>query len=294
MIPTTCAGDKDSLFASASGGRAPYSYSWSDGTSVIGASNTIQVNPLVTTHYIVTVTIYCGVVTASAPITIHVNPLPTLTVTPPGGSICNGLPSGISMTANGANSYVWNPSIGLSSTTGAIVTASASATTTYTVTGTNSTTGCMNKATATISRTEFTAGMALASPAQVCASRFAIELPVRGENQPCPSFTEVTQFGAGSVGATTPRPAYFAASENNFIEISNLDNNPTNVGGLTLEFWNNPILDRSYTIPAGVVLQGHSVLVLHIQPAPTALPIITITPWVPTIRFLRRLLTVTC
>ena len=49
-------------------------------------------------------------------------------------ALCNG--QSVSLTASGANTYVWSPGTALSATTGATVSANPSATITYTVTGT--------------------------------------------------------------------------------------------------------------------------------------------------------------
>ena len=76
-----------------------------------------------------------------------VHPLPTVTVTV-SSTICDG--NSITLNANGANTYSWNPLTGLNTTTGATVIASPNTTTTYTVTGTNTTTNCTNTATSTI------------------------------------------------------------------------------------------------------------------------------------------------
>jgi len=54
------------------------------------------------------------------------------------------------LTASGANTYTWTPSGGLSATTGATVTANPETTTTYTVEGTVTETGCKNTARATV------------------------------------------------------------------------------------------------------------------------------------------------
>jgi len=66
--------------------------------------------------------------------------LPVIIVSPSSGSFCAGA-SGISLLASGAGAggtYVWSPSVGLSATTGASVTATPMGSTIYTVTGTTS------------------------------------------------------------------------------------------------------------------------------------------------------------
>ncbi|MFZ1333160.1 MAG: T9SS type A sorting domain-containing protein [Flavobacteriales bacterium] len=64
---------------------------------------------------------------------------PTVSVSPGSPTICVG--GSVVLTASGASaSYSWSPNTGLSSTSGAVVTANPTSTTTYTVTGLN--TGC--------------------------------------------------------------------------------------------------------------------------------------------------------
>jgi phosphodiesterase/alkaline phosphatase D-like protein len=70
-----------------------------------------------------------------------VNTTPVLSVSPSTASICGGV--SITMTASGAATYSWSPSTGLSSAVGATVTASPSANTTYTITGTSAA-GCVS------------------------------------------------------------------------------------------------------------------------------------------------------
>ena len=79
--------------------------------------------------------------------TTTVSPPPVLTITPASDSICPGNSSMLSV--SGADTYSWSPASGLNTTTGANVTASPSATTTYTVTGT-SVGGCTGTSSVTI------------------------------------------------------------------------------------------------------------------------------------------------
>lgn len=78
---------------------------------------------------------------------ISVNPLPDIRITPANPAICVG--GSVVLTATGGSTYVWAPAEGLSSTTGAQVTASPAVTTAYTVTGTDAK-GCVNTNTITI------------------------------------------------------------------------------------------------------------------------------------------------
>ncbi len=123
------------------------SYSWSPAaglSSITGVS--VTASPTVTTIYTITGTDINGL-TNTATATVTVNLLPTITVSPIAPSICSG--TSISLTASGATSYSWSPSTGLSSTTGATVTASPIATTTYTINGTTGG-GCVNSTTVTV------------------------------------------------------------------------------------------------------------------------------------------------
>lgn len=59
---------------------------------------------------------------------------PALTITVNSATLCAG--NSATLTANGANTYSWSPSTGLSATTGSLVVANPTVTTTYTVIGT--------------------------------------------------------------------------------------------------------------------------------------------------------------
>lgn len=69
---------------------------------------------------------------------------PSVSVSPSSSTICLG--SCVSLTASGSTEYTWAPAAGLSATTGSVVTACPSVTTTYTVTETT----CNNTATALV------------------------------------------------------------------------------------------------------------------------------------------------
>jgi gliding motility-associated-like protein len=80
--------------------------------------------------------------------TVVVNNLPTVTAAS-NQSICQGTTAGVSITATGANSYVWTPATGLSCTNCSSPTALPAATTTYVVTGTDGN-GCTDTGVVTI------------------------------------------------------------------------------------------------------------------------------------------------
>lgn len=137
-----CAGSNFTVTANISGGGAPYSYVWSDGVGgVYPNAATITANlPAGTYNFTCLVSDSCGA-SCSSNVTVVVNGLPTVTVSPTTALYCN--PSTpIALTASGAATYAWSPATGLSATTGNVVNASPSSNTTYTVVGTDAN-GCV-------------------------------------------------------------------------------------------------------------------------------------------------------
>lgn len=82
---------------------------------------------------------------AIASAVIVANPLPNVLITPPSGLICPS--TSIVLTALGAGTYTWSHALGSNTA----VVATPTITTTYTVNGTNITTGCTGNQTVTIS-----------------------------------------------------------------------------------------------------------------------------------------------
>ncbi len=139
--PVICRGSCTALTSS---GAA--TYTWSPGTGLSATTGaTVTACPTVTTTY--TVTGISGGCSGTRTVTVTVNPIPTITATPVSSTICRG--SCTSITASGAATYTWSPGTGLSSTTGATVTACPTVTTTYTITGTSAL-GCVGTSTVTI------------------------------------------------------------------------------------------------------------------------------------------------
>lgn len=106
-----CSGSSATLAAN-SNGCSSCTYAWSNGVN----GNSITASAA--SNYVVTSTNVCG--SASATYNLVVNPTPVVTLYSSADSICAG--SSIELTATGATSYSWT-GIGLSSTTGAKVTA---------------------------------------------------------------------------------------------------------------------------------------------------------------------------
>jgi len=154
-----CAGGRDTLTLSGyTYPQSGISIQWQSATAIDGpytnvtnGNNNVYITPVLTstTYYRAVVT--CangGAFATTAPFTVTVNPIPTITINPSAPTICSGQ-GGVTLTASGASTYTWSPGTGLSATTGATVTATPTTTTTYTVTGTASN-GCTNTQTVTV------------------------------------------------------------------------------------------------------------------------------------------------
>lgn len=138
---------------------------------------------------------------------LTVNALPTVTVTPASG--CGGVAgiNGLLLTASGANSYTWAPVSGLftnaTATTpyaggnSATVYAAPTAYTAYTVTGTNTATGCSNTASAQINYTP-PAPVVTPSSVTMCLGDPAVKL----KSSSSQSFT--ASFPSGTVNIPIP------------------------------------------------------------------------------------------
>ncbi len=127
-------------------------YTWtSSANGGLGAvtGSTVTATPTSTAiaTYTVTGTNNKGCVNTNT-VTINVNPLPAVTITAANsGTVCSG--NGITLTGNNANTYSWTSTAGggLSGSTGTTVTVTpTSSPSTYSVVGTNTVTGCINKA----------------------------------------------------------------------------------------------------------------------------------------------------
>jgi GEVED domain/Secretion system C-terminal sorting domain len=197
---TVCAGSNLTLNGTAIGGGSPYTYSWAGPNSFTSTSQ----NPTITGitlagagTYTLTINDGCAAV-STASVTVVVNPLPTVAVTPTTGLICNPAGSPINLTASGGTSYSWLPATGLSSTTIANPIATPVATTTYTVTGTSAL-GCVNTATTVITvGAALTMSSVTATPTTVCNGGSSVltaaaSLPAATYCQP--TYSNGTQFG---------------------------------------------------------------------------------------------------
>jgi hypothetical protein len=121
-----CSGSLDILNASGAS-----TYNWQPGNM---SGSSVNINPTVTTTYTVTGSTSNGCVKSDT-LTVSVNPLPTVAATASSSTFCSGTSS--TLTATGASTYTWSPG----NLSGNPVSVSPTASTTYTVTGTDAN-GC--------------------------------------------------------------------------------------------------------------------------------------------------------
>lgn len=260
-LTSVCDGTGTTLTLTGASGDAGVQYQWASSTTAGGPYTTLLGTSLsqatgnltVTTYYVVGVLCsVSGQATQTLEFAVTVLPNPTVSVTPSSATYC--LPGGpaVVLTGNGAATYNWSPSTGLSATTGTTVNASPSATTTYTVVGTAAN-GCTASGTSAVTVSE-TPGVSsvTATPPSVCSggnsqlaaaggttSAYTItSIPFAGVPTPgigvttlANNGTQVTALSAGSLDdggwASRPLPftfmfygqAYtsFAVSTNGFI-----------------------------------------------------------------------------
>ena len=165
--PAICEGESSVLEATGAS-----TYTWTPSGSLSSSTGSlVTATPSVTTTYTVTAVDISGCTTLGS-VTLTVNTLPIVAVTPVTSTICEG--SSVSLTATGASTYSWSPATGLDVTTGATVVASPITTTIYTVTGT-SVEGCTATFTATVNVTNISAPT-VTSPVTYCQNDVAAPL----------------------------------------------------------------------------------------------------------------------
>ncbi len=148
---TICVGSSATLTAA---GATTYSWSTAATTSVE------VVSPTATTSYTVVGTDAIGCSNLDT-LTLTVNSLPIITINSSSAAICSG--TSATLTANGANSYVWN-----TSATTLSITVAPSVSTGYTVTGTD-VAGCVNTETISVTVNPLPTLSLTASPSSICA-----------------------------------------------------------------------------------------------------------------------------
>ena len=143
--PAICNGQSTTL-----GATGATTYSWTPGTDISATTgDVVTFNGTSTSASAYTVTGTSLGCSASAVVSVTVNPLPTISAVATDPAICIG--TSTTLTASGtADAYSWTPATGLTATTGAVVNFNGTVTSAYTVTGTISATGCNNTATVAV------------------------------------------------------------------------------------------------------------------------------------------------
>jgi len=236
-------------------GNGASNYSWSS-----GVQNAIAFTPTTTATYTVTGTNGNGC-SASATTTVVLNNLPTVSISSTANVVCAGV--AITLTANGANNYIFTGGI----TSG--ISFIPSATTTYTVTGTDGN-GCTNSATKTITVNPLPVLGIIPTSTSVCPGG-SVTLSGTGANTYSWSggitnglqFTPTTSSsytltGTDNNGCTNsyiqqvtlyPLPTVTANASSNLICAG--DNLVLTGGGASTYVWNNGINNGVAFVPTG-------------------------------------------
>jgi len=180
-----CSGSSTTLSASGAS-----TYSWTDGTNNY-TGNSINVSPTSNTTYTVTGTI--GTCSATATVSVTVNPSPSLTVNATPSSICQG--NNATLSASGASTYSWTD--GTNNYTGNNVTVTPTLNTTYTVTGTIGT--CSATATVSVTVNAAPSLTVNATDNQLCTGESAT-LTANGAN----TYNWSHSLGSGSSKTVSP------------------------------------------------------------------------------------------
>jgi hypothetical protein len=176
---STCAGAATTLtFSSSSATMAGVSLQWASSTSSVGPFTNMGTGLTQNTgtlassmFYIVTSSCAISGSTAVSPtfaLTYNANPI--INTIASGTTFCSPAGAPLTFTASGANTFTWSPAATLSSSLGAVVTATPSGNTNYIVNGTNTLTGCSSSTNITIIvNTSPTFSFATATPSTLCS-----------------------------------------------------------------------------------------------------------------------------
>lgn len=150
--PTTvCEGTSMTITGVASGGGGPYIYSWTGPNGFTASTDVFTLatmSPSQSGKYRLSITDNCSAVKLDS-VEILVNPNPVITINGTSNLYCQS-GTAVNLTASGADTYAWSPAGSLSASTGAMVSATPSANTTYTAVGTFTSTGCFASNTYTV------------------------------------------------------------------------------------------------------------------------------------------------
>jgi gliding motility-associated-like protein len=191
---TKCAGDPAPL--SAFGG---VTYTWVPATGLSCTTCFAPIaTPPTTTTYTVTAfnTFGCA---KSTTVTVVINPLPVLVISPLPAKICYG--SDVTLTVTGASTYTWYPTTGLSADTGSTVVAAPLSSVIYSVTGTDAN-NCKSTGSDLVTVVPVPPAPTVVSPISYCKNTIAVSLTATGSN-----LLWYTTSVGGVGDSTAPLPA---------------------------------------------------------------------------------------
>jgi hypothetical protein len=106
------------------------------------------------------------------------------------------------------------------------------------------------------------AGLVTSTPTPAVVVGDSVTLNVSSPALGSVKITEVVLFRTGT-GATSPYPSFIPTSGNDdLVEITNISSSPADISGFTFEVLGTG--PRTFTFPAGTVIPGNQVVVLHI------------------------------
>jgi hypothetical protein len=172
-------------------------------------------------------------------IAVTMSPLPTISATAVNPTFCSGNTTDIN--ATGGVSYTWSPVTGLSSTTGAMVTASPTSTTTYTVTGLDAV-GCSNTSQVIINVT----------PLDNATFTYPNNTICEGSSNVIPSITSNGSFGASPSGlvfadASTGELDITSSITNSYLVTFTTNGTCPNTSSQTINITSSPDASFSYS-----------------------------------------------
>ncbi|MBK6989753.1 MAG: hypothetical protein IPH33_16830 [Bacteroidetes bacterium] len=214
---TICEGQSSTLEATGA-----TSYTWSPAGSLSSSTDPIvTATPTTTTTYSVVAVDFNGCQSIGT-VTLTVNPLPIVVVTPATSNICEG--SSVSLSATGALTYAWSPATGLSATTGSPVVATPTTSTDYTVIGT-SVDNCTASAIASITVTSVAAPTA-SSPITYCQNATTSALTATA--LPGNDLWWYTTSTGGNAASAAPIPSTATAGSTTYY-VSQQQSNPLSI-----------------------------------------------------------------
>ena len=187
---TICLGNTSSLSVTGAS-----TYTWSPALTLSSSSGSLVIaSPIATTNYSVVGQNAFGCLSSSV-ITITVDLVPTVIITPATSTICIGTSK--TLTASGATTYLWNASSSLNTLIGSVVIATPTITENYTVTGTSGV--CSKTATATVTLVSPLLITATASPTTICSSQSSTLTALGGV-----TYTWSPSVSTGSIKVVSP------------------------------------------------------------------------------------------